>query len=201
MKYLKFYENVENDIPDYKYRYLRFKYGIEKYTINPDDTLGVFQNVDLSYQGLTKIPYTFGVVDGSFNCSNNRLTSLKGCPKRVDGPFDCSVNQLKSLVGSPEYIDGDFLCYNNKIMSFEGFPKHISGNVICSVNPINDIWVLFNSRDNIELFNDYDIIQDNNLIIDRLIDFLEEIGHNKPGHLINKNSEYYNRLQKNYKII
>jgi len=97
MKYLKLYEDAEPG----EYRY---KYGISDYTINPDDTIDVFQKVDLNCQGLTEIPYTFG--------------------------------------------------------------------------------------------DDYDIIQDDTLILDRLNDFLEEIGYH---HKIS--NEWYNRLEKNYKII
>lgn len=49
----------------------------------------------------------------SFNCSNNHLTSLKGCPRIVYDDFDCSRNNLTSLEGCPSEVHGHFSCYSN----------------------------------------------------------------------------------------
>ena len=56
----------------------------------------------------------------SFNCSNNKLTSLKGAPIYVDSYFDCSNNNLSNLEGFPlgDYLHFD--CSTNKIVSLEG---------------------------------------------------------------------------------
>ena len=57
------------------------KYNIENYTINPDGSIDVAGDVNLDNMKLTELPLTFNKVTGSFDCVNNNLTSLKGCPK------------------------------------------------------------------------------------------------------------------------
>ena len=91
------------------------KYNIKNYTINPDGSIDVNGNVDLSYKKLTELPLTFNRVTGYFNCSNNKLTSLKGSPKWVGGYFYCYNNKLTSLEFSPEYVGGDFNCVFNDL--------------------------------------------------------------------------------------
>ena len=54
--------------------------------------INVTGDVDLSFLGLKKIPIIFGTVDGNFDCSNNKLVSLVGCPSVVGKYFDCSKN-------------------------------------------------------------------------------------------------------------
>jgi len=65
-----------------------------------------------------KLPVKFGKVTGSFNCSNNNLITLEGCPKIVGREFDCSYNSLTSLKGCPTHVGGNFVCdmklHNNK---------------------------------------------------------------------------------------
>ena len=63
------------------------KYDITNYTINPDGSIDVDGNVNLSYMGLTKIPIKFNKVSGYFDCSYNFITSLEGCPREVVGNF------------------------------------------------------------------------------------------------------------------
>ena len=65
------------------------KYNIENYTINDDLTVDVAGNVDLYYNKLATIPIQFGKVTGWFDCSNNKLTSLEGCPSIIRGEFYC----------------------------------------------------------------------------------------------------------------
>ena len=51
--------------------------------------------VDLSCKGLKGVlPVRFGNVAGYFNCSQNELTNLNGCPISVGGNFNCSSNKL-----------------------------------------------------------------------------------------------------------
>jgi len=66
--------------------------------------------IDLNY-----IPEWFEniKINGSFYCSLNNLTSLKGCPKYVGRYFYCNHNKLTSLEGCPEYVGGDFNCLDN----------------------------------------------------------------------------------------
>ena len=52
-------------------------------------------NLNISGKELTELPdLSKVVVRGNFSCSNNELTSLKGCPHIVGGDFICSDNQL-----------------------------------------------------------------------------------------------------------
>jgi hypothetical protein len=65
----------------------------------------------------TEIPVWLKDVEitGYFDCSENKLTSLKNCPQKIGRNFYCSANLLTSLDGCPENIGGDFHCYDNKV--------------------------------------------------------------------------------------
>ena len=91
------------------------QYNIENYTINPDGSIDVDGNVDLSFKDLTELPLTFNRITGNFNCGYNRLTSLKGSPRWVGCHFTCSNNPLTSLEFSPDYVGGYFNCDDNKL--------------------------------------------------------------------------------------
>src|SRR5208283_6148173 len=75
-------------------------YGVTNYIINDDLTIDVKGSVSLSFKKLTKFPdfIKFNHVSGWFDCDNNQLTSLVGCPSSVGNSFSCSNNQLTSLV-------------------------------------------------------------------------------------------------------
>ena len=93
------------------------EYNIENYNINYDLTIDVEENIKFLNKNITKFPdyIQFGEVKGNFDCSNNNLISLKGCPKYVDGFFNCSYNKLTSLEGAPEKVGGYFNCNNNSV--------------------------------------------------------------------------------------
>ena len=91
------------------------KYGIENYTINPDGSIDVDGNVDLSFKDLTELPLTFNRITGNFSCSCNNLTSLKGSPRWIGCHFTCSNNPLTSLEFSPDYVGKYFNCDDNKL--------------------------------------------------------------------------------------
>ena len=89
-------------------------------------------DVDLSDMGLTKLPDLSAVtVNGDFDCSCNRLTSLVGAPKSVGGDFDCYDNQLTTLDGAPQTVGGDFYCSGNYLSDLMGVPQKIGGDFIC----------------------------------------------------------------------
>jgi hypothetical protein len=108
---------------------------LENYTINPDDTVDINGDVNLyntvdvdgdvdlynALDDMKKLPIKFGKVSGWFTCSENKLTTLKGCPTYVDGNFYCKGNKLVTLEGCPNYIGENFYC--NKLT------HHILGNV------------------------------------------------------------------------
>ena len=78
------------------------KYRIRNYTINLDGSIDVVDSVYLNGRNLTEIPLQFNYVWGSFHCHNNKLTSLKGSPKRVFGQyFQCQRNMLIDLEHFP----------------------------------------------------------------------------------------------------
>jgi len=161
------------------------------------------------YNKLTSLEGAPKSVDGNFDCNDNQLTSLEGAPKSVDGNFDCSHNQLTSLEGSPEKVGGNFNCSYNQLTSLEDCPEKVGGSFYCSrnkltslehfpqvigyinlhANPVNAIWQLFQDKDKIELFNDYDCTRGNEIIIYRLNEFLQSIG--KPPV---KSVEGYNNI-------
>jgi hypothetical protein len=82
-------------------------------------------DVNLSKLHLKELPaWLAGVeIEGSFDCSNNYLTSLAGSPKRVNGKFNCSFNRLTSLVGGPVEVLWDYHCFENRLVNLQGAPK------------------------------------------------------------------------------
>ncbi len=171
--------------------------GIKNFTVNPDGTVDVNGDVNISRRGLTKIPIKFGKVSGYFYCNLNKITSLEGSPSYVGGSFWCEYNRLTSLEGSPSYVGGNFWCLNNSIKSLKGgpisvgddfycssnnlktlddCPQSVGGVFYCSNNPVCEIWKLFKDFSKVEFFNEIDIIRGDSIILDRLNHFLEEIG-------------------------
>ena len=108
-------------------------YNINSYTII-DNIINVARNVYISNINSEKIPVQFGIVNGSFNCSYNKLISLNGCPKEVGGYFDCSNNELSSLEGCPEKVRYKFYCHSNNLTTLKYHPKIIDDDFI----PLDD---------------------------------------------------------------
>ena len=111
------------------------KYDITNYTVNDDGTIDVDDNVWLNNRDLVEFPLTFNRVSGYFNCGDNNLTSLKGCPKWVGGDFSCYDNHLTSLEFSPDYVGDDFVCNFNDLTDLVGSPKQVGGDFLCGRNP------------------------------------------------------------------
>ncbi|SDK23161.1 hypothetical protein SAMN05192566_0725 [Methylophilus rhizosphaerae] len=111
---------------------------IKNFTINEDLTVDVNNNVDLERCWLKELPVQFGKVEGFFDCANNQLTSLKGCPYEVDGYFACHNNKLTSLEHSPKYINGDFECDYNQLTSLEHSPLRVNGDFHCLNNQLEN---------------------------------------------------------------
>ena len=96
--------------------------------------VNVTGDVNLQRLYLRKLPITFGTVGGDFDCLDNKLTSLIGCPTEVIGNFYCSDNKLTSLKGCPHKVGRDFWCCDNKLTSLKGCPSKIGGDFWCSRN-------------------------------------------------------------------
>jgi len=130
MKFIKLYESFE-DIDS-----ICEKYGIKNYTINSDGTVDVDGDVYLSRRKLTKLPLKFGKVSGYFDCRNNQLTTLEGCPQSVVGYFNCSGNQLTILEFCPQSVGGYFNCSANYLTTLEDSTQSVGGHFICSDNDL-----------------------------------------------------------------
>ncbi len=182
------------------------KYIIIGYDINPDGSISVDGNVNLSDRRLERIPLVFKEVGGNFNCHNNQLTSLEGCPEKVSGNLDCSYNQLISLEGCPEKVGVFYcnsnkitslegcpdariiFCFNNKITSFEGIPEFWEGTLYIRDNPVDEIFILFD-RDVrcIDLINEFDVIQGDKVSKDRLEEVFIHLDMEIPKNIKLKN--------------
>lgn len=201
-------------------------YGIMNYTINPDGSIDVDGSVILSSELLTIIPLKFGTVTRDFDCYNNKLTSLEGSPKKVGGYFDCSGNQLTSLeyhpesvgrnfdchnnqltslVGCPEVIGDNINCRHNQIKDFRGVPEFFEGYFYCEGNPIEEIYTLFLQEDSIndskciQWINEFDVIQGDKIVLDRLEEVFHQLGMDIPQSVVNIGLK--NLTFKNYEII
>jgi Leucine-rich repeat (LRR) protein len=115
--------------------------GISNYTIIEDLLIDVHDNVIISSKNLDRLPefIKFNKVNGNFVCSNNKLTTLSGCPKVVKGSFDCGFNRLTSLEGAPQEVLRNFSCGKNKLKSLKGCPKKISGAFHCYQNELQNL--------------------------------------------------------------
>lgn len=81
---------------------------------------------DKKIEQLTNGLFTFGEVDGDFDCEECRnLKTLKGSPQIVHGDFDCRYCvALKSLKGGPRIVSGKFnFTACNSLTSLEGAPE------------------------------------------------------------------------------
>jgi len=75
-------------------------------------------------------------IEGFFDCSFNKLTTLKNCPQNIGNSLLCYNNELISLEGCPETVGGGFACSCDKLTSLEGCPKNIGANFICYGNNV-----------------------------------------------------------------
>jgi hypothetical protein len=85
-------------------------------TINDDLTVDVDCTVDIMGMEITEFPFQFGIIYGDFDCSNNKLTSLKNCPRHVRGNFCCYNNYNLSSIKELLEIRIDGGVYVGKIL-------------------------------------------------------------------------------------
>ena len=82
-------------------------------------------NINLDYGVLyylvkdNKFTVPLGVINGSFDCRELYLKTLKNGPTEVKWDFDCSRNLLTTLEYAPKEIGGNFCCDNNPLQSKE----------------------------------------------------------------------------------
>jgi len=190
MKLIKLYKNFKIDS-------ICKKYGIKNYNINSDGSIDVNGDINLISRDLTKLPLKFGKVSGYFDCRNNQLTTLEGCPQSVVGYFNCRYNKLETLEGFPQSVGGNFYCGYNQLTSLEGcpqsvsghfafsgnllkdlygFPEFFDGHIYYDNNPVSEILYLFNGcklGKVIDLLNEYGVIQQDGKLV--VLDRLEEV--------------------------
>jgi hypothetical protein len=107
---------------------------IKNYTINDNLIVDVKGDVDISDCDLKYIPVQFGVVEHTFDCHNNQLTSLFGAPYECEG-FYCHTNKLNNLLNGPQKVRGNYVAQANQLTSLVGAPLEFSKTFTCSKNP------------------------------------------------------------------
>lgn len=125
---------------DFIYLFLE-KLGVSRNNIKIYDDLSVdvFEDVDMSQRGLTKIPFKFNIVDGNFDCGMNKLETLINSPDIVVGMFDCSLNKIYTLIGGPTSVSTGYYCSDNKLENLEGYPSKCGVIFDCSKNNIKTL--------------------------------------------------------------
>ncbi len=113
--------------------------------------INVKGKVNLFQRYLQEIPFQFYHVEKNFECDENQLKTLRGCPQYVGGDFICNDNKLISLEGCPEYIQGYFNCSANKIKTLTYFPKVIHDFLFIYKN--NDLLEYKNKSNDIHIQN------------------------------------------------
>ena len=106
------------------------QYGIYKFEWEYG-MLNCSQDVDLSYKGLTELPFVFGEIHGSFNCGHNKLRNMDGMPESVSKDFSCEHNSITHLHGSPSKVGGNFRCGHNEYSTLRGTPNKVGGQFNC----------------------------------------------------------------------
>lgn len=107
---------------------------------------------------MEKLPLKFNKITNYFDCSENELTTLEGCPVYVGSTFDCCYNNLTSLKYSPKYVGDDFNCSDNNIKRLEYLSCEIGGEFFSD----SDLELIYNIlKDNLEYipnFYDFNIL-------------------------------------------
>lgn len=117
------------------------KNRIKNFEFNQDGEINVKGGVNLAgkLENFSKLPVVFNKIEGTFDISDNELTSLDGCPKYVAKDFICLKNEIKSLKGCPKEVHGNFIIIHNNIQSLKHSPNYVKGDFICSHNPITNL--------------------------------------------------------------
>ena len=95
------------------------EHKIERYKIHGDLSVDVYQNVNLSQIDLTHFPIQFGLIKGNFDCYHNQLESLIGAPHTVQGVFDITRHKLTSLKGGAKHVEQDYLAPNGSLVNLK----------------------------------------------------------------------------------
>jgi hypothetical protein len=171
--------------------YLKGNYVVIKNEVYSDDILTL--KLDLDY-----IPIKFGEVRTIFiNCTE--IKSLKNSPRVVTYALNLqSCFSLKSFEGASEYVGAFIHLGSVEIDNFNGLPKPLKDKYYLTLsfdNKLRNVLPLFlNSKveggrintgyieidsdaiELIDLFNDYDPLRGDGIVLNRLNEFLNSIG-------------------------
>ena len=105
--------------------------------VHEDGSVSLDGNFSMASRSSSIIPFNFRSAR-IFDCSDNKLTSLKGAPKYAE-KFYCQHNKLTSLEGGPVEVEIVFGCSNNKLTSLEGGPAKVGGSFYCDFNKLTSL--------------------------------------------------------------
>ena len=78
------------------------KHNVKNYDIKKDGRVDVLGSVRLFNKKLKEISIQFGEIKGDFDCSNNELILLKGCPQKIT--VYLALNFFDSFQGLKSWI-------------------------------------------------------------------------------------------------
>ena len=161
--------------------------GLKKIPLNINKVTGSFYADNCDFNSLKGSPKYVG---HDFMCDGNNLKTLADGPLYVGNDYYCEGNLLKELKSDLK-IGKDFYFEANRIRDFKSLPKDSKAEFIYyDDNPVGELVnILFKTLldgiyknesiffNNIDYFNELDIIQNNgqDIILDRLNYFLIEI--------------------------
>lgn len=123
------------EIDDHLQKYFKV---LGSYNIDPDSgVVDVHGDVRLKLQ-CAQMPVQFGVVDGSFVCSEKGLTTLQGAPQQCTHNFECDHNNLTSLQYAPHHVGSFFICSSNLLTSLAHAPRTTQG-FLCADNKLTSL--------------------------------------------------------------
>lgn len=97
-------------------------------------------SINLSNLNISLLPDMSNVtIMGDYDCSDNKLSSLRGAPSSVHGDFNCKANKLQNLKGAPQSITGSFNCAMNELRSLSGGPRTVNGTYDCKFNQLKSL--------------------------------------------------------------
>lgn len=190
------------------------EHNITKYLINEDLSVDVDGAVILNNLGLTELPVQFNIIKTSLYLNDNKLTTLKGCPRQlgghfiidhnelvsleycpeiIKGNFDCKYNKLESLEYGPKTVGRDYVCSHNYLKSLEHSPEHIGNNFDCGSNYIEDLKYLPKTIDGDLLVSYQDIMLIREFPTKLKGNFIHAVKKNdmKAGNVIRTLADYY----------
>lgn len=173
-----------------------YSIGLTKIPLKFNKVSGNFSCLDNNLISLEGCPKEVG---GYFDCFGNQLINLEGSPEEVND-FDCSNNPLTTMKGITKIIKGHLTCRNcklenlqfcpeahyydfsyNKLKNFNGLPEFNNSNVDFHGNDVDDIYYLFRTKSCIKWINEYDVIQGDNVIFDRLEEVFIQLNKKVPS--------------------